>query len=158
MARVELICGRVCAGKTTYARALAARENAVLLSCDEAVRALEDVLCDDYDTALEAVKKYLHRTASAIARAGCTAVLDWGFWTRAERRAASDFYEAAGVSYRWHYIDVPDEEWKARIAGRNAAVSAGEEDAYYVDAGLLAKLQARFEAPQRDEIDCWQEE
>ena len=35
MAKVVLICGKICSGKTYYARALKEKENAVILSTDE---------------------------------------------------------------------------------------------------------------------------
>ena len=35
MAKVYLICGKICSGKTTYAEKLCAENDAVLLSVDE---------------------------------------------------------------------------------------------------------------------------
>lgn len=155
MAQVELICGKICSGKSTYAKTLLQEAGTSALSCDEAMRMLEDVLCDDYDAAAAQVKVYLHKKAVDLARAGCRVVLDWGFWTRAERQAASAYYKSAGIGYRWHYIDVSDAQWARQIEKRNAAVLSEEADEYLVDTGLKAKLLSRFEAPQRDEMDVW---
>ena len=80
-----------------------------------------------------------------IAAAGCNVVLDWGFWTRAERADISRFFQDQGVPYEWHYIAVSPEAWQRNIAARNAAVLAGETQDYYVDEGLLEKIQAAFE-------------
>lgn len=154
-ARVFLICGKVCSGKSTRARAIMRGEGAVALSCDEAMRALEDVLCEDYDTALGAMQAYLLKKAADLAKAGVSVVLDWGFWQRAQRRQADAYLKREGVCRVWHYIDVPDALWRARIAARNEAVRAGQAQEYFVDEGLLAKLHARFEAPERSEIDVW---
>lgn len=155
MAQVELICGKICSGKTTYAQTLLQGEKTVALSCDEAVRMLEEVLCDDYDAAAAQVKRYLHKKAVDLAKVGCRVVLDWGFWTRAERETVSAYYTQHGVSIRWHYIDVSDAQWERQIAARNARVHAGEADEYLVDTGLRAKLLSRFEAPERNEMDVW---
>lgn len=157
MAQVELICGKICSGKSTYARTLLQEDGIVALSCDAAMRTLEDVLCDDYDAAAQQVKAYLHTMAADIAAAGCRVVLDWGFWTRAERKAVSAYYAGKGLSCRWHYIDVSDAQWEKQIAQRNAAVQDREADEYIVDTGLKAKLLSRFEAPAREEIDVWVE-
>ena len=35
MAKVMLLCGKICSGKTTYCNRLREKERAVLLSCDE---------------------------------------------------------------------------------------------------------------------------
>ena len=155
MGQVELICGKICSGKSTYARTLLQEKNAVALSCDEAMRMLEDVLCDDYDAAAAQVKRYLHKKAVDLANAGCRVVLDWGFWTRAERMQVSAYYARAGISARWHYIDVSDAQWEKQIAQRNAAVLSGAADEYIVDTGLKEKLLSRFEAPVRDDMDVW---
>lgn len=158
MAQVELICGKICSGKSTYAKTFLQEEGTVALSCDEAMHMLEDVLCDDFDAASRQMRKYLHKKAVDLAKAGCRVVLDWGFWTRAEREAVSAYYARAGVSYRWHYIDVSDTQWERQIQKRNAAVLAGEVEEYLFDTGLRAKLRSRFEVPERSEIDVWVEQ
>ncbi len=40
MAKVFLICGKICCGKSTYAKRLQAENNAVLLSVDEIMLAV----------------------------------------------------------------------------------------------------------------------
>ena len=40
MPKVILICGKICCGKTTYAKKLVKEQNTVLLSCDEITLAL----------------------------------------------------------------------------------------------------------------------
>ena len=42
MSKVYLLCGQVAAGKSTYARTLAEREGALILSADELLLKLED--------------------------------------------------------------------------------------------------------------------
>lgn len=42
MGKIIAICGKICSGKTWYARQLMKAEAAVLLSCDEVTRALFD--------------------------------------------------------------------------------------------------------------------
>ena len=85
--------------------------------------------------------------------AGADVILDWGFWTRAWRLEADSFFSDQGIAHEWHYIDVSDEVWRESIARRNRAVLAGEDGSYFVDEGLLEKLQGLFEPPEPGEMD-----
>ena len=156
MAKLILLCGKICSGKTTYCNRLRERERAVLLSCDEVEsRLFHQSLGDRHDAVAADIKGYLRQKAAEIAAAGCSVVLDWGFWTRAERADISRFFQDQGVPYEWHYIAVSPEAWQRNIAARNAAVLAGETRVYYVDEGLLEKIQAAFEPAAREEMDFW---
>lgn len=156
MAEVILICGKICSGKGWYTRQLQRERNAVVLSCDEIENDLfHHGLGDRYDEISADIKRYLHKKAVEIARAGSTVILDWGFWGRAEREAASAYYREAGVPFEWHYVEISDEDWKRNIESRNRAVAAGETTDYAVDSGLLEKLQSLFETPTHGEIDVW---
>ena len=60
MAKVFLICGKICCGKTTYAQKLYNENNAVLLSVDEITLALFGQHCGDkHDEYVERTEKYL---------------------------------------------------------------------------------------------------
>lgn len=152
MARVILLIGKLCSGKTTYARRVAQEENAILISCDELMRTVfPDPLGDQYDVYSLRCHDYLYRLTARLARSGATPILDFGFWTRASRRDAMNALK--DFTLDWRYIDLPDEEWKRRIASRNAAIAQGRAhpDEYPVDDGLLAKLLSRFEPPEPQE-------
>lgn len=157
-APVILIVGRICAGKTRYARELVARRGGVLLSLDELMlRVLPRELGEEYDAYSARGKAYLYALAVDIARAGVSPVLDFGFWSRDDRRRAQEWFEGAGLRVMWHYVWVSEEDWRRNIAARNAQVAAGAADVYAVDEGLLSKLASRFEEPERREMDVWHE-
>ena len=60
MAKVILICGKICCGKTTYSQKLCSENNAVLLSVDEITLALFGQHCGDkHDEYVERTEKYL---------------------------------------------------------------------------------------------------
>lgn len=83
MAKVFLICGKICSGKGFYTRQLKEKEHAVVLSCDEIENDLfHHDLGDRRDAISADIKAYLHKKAVDIARAGCNVILDWGFWSR----------------------------------------------------------------------------
>lgn len=156
MAKVILLCGKIASGKSVYAERIKKEENAVLLSVDELVLSiLGNDLGEKHDEITGRVQAYLFDQSVEIVQAGSNVLLDWGFWTREKRCAARAFYEKIGVISEMHYIDTPDDVWQRNIEIRNRAVLAGQTNAYYVDEGLLQKLKAAFEVPDRSEIDVW---
>ena len=156
MAKVLLICGKIASGKSIYAERIKKQENAVMLSVDELVLSvLGSDLGEKHDEITNRVQAYLFAKSLDIVRAGTNVLLDWGFWTKERRSAARAYYQAHGIECEFHYIDVPDAVWHRNIAIRNQAVLDGKTDAYYVDEGLMLKLQSLFEAPDRSEIDVW---
>lgn len=156
MAKAILICGKVCSGKTFYCKNLQQKYNAVLLSCDEIESQIfHHSLGEKHDIVAVDIQKYLHKKAIDIISVGSNVVLDWGFWTKEERISVSRYYQSNGIAYEWHYVDVTDEIWKRNILSRNEAVVSGQSGDYYVDDGLLKKIESLFEIPTKDEIDVW---
>lgn len=154
MAKVILVCGRLCCGKTTYAKKLRRETGAIILSVDELMLSVfgrDAGGChDEYAAGAQA---YLYEMSAELAGAGVDVILDWGFWTAESRSAARNFFRGRGVSCELHYIDVDDETWRRRIMKRNEAVVAENICAYYVDEGLMTKFLSRFCAPKEDEAD-----
>ena len=156
MAKVILICGKICSGKTFYCKTLQKKYNAVLLSCDEIESQIfHHSLGENHDIVAVDIKKYLHRKAIDIISVGCNVVLDWGFWTKEERIETSNYYQSNGIEYEWHYVDITEGDWKRNISSRNKDVITGKSDDYYVDDGLLNKINSLFEIPATDEMDIW---
>ena len=153
MADVHLICGKICSGKSFYARALAREKNAVILSCD-GVMTLFPPLDGDaaFSRVSERVKAYLLAQAADIARCGANVILDWGFWGKEEREKTGAFFSSRGLPVQWHYLDISEERWEENIKKRNAA--PGPSD-YPVDAGLKEKCRANFQPPDSAERAAW---
>ncbi|MDR2686184.1 MAG: ATP-binding protein [Oscillospiraceae bacterium] len=150
MAKVILLCGMLCAGKTTYAARLAKEVPAMHLSIDALMlRLFPEPLGAAYDEYLNRAQLYLCEQAAALARAGLCVVLEGNAWQRESRRATSAFFAAAGVPFEWHYLPVGERTQRERIAQRNREGGPG---AYYVDEGLLEKCRARFEEPSQEEM------
>ena len=154
MAKVILICGKICSGKTTYAHRLAKERRAVLLSVDALMLTLFGQHCGDmHDTYAARTKEYLLARALELLDADIDVILDWGPWTRSGRAELREYFTARGISFELHAIEISDDLWRARLAKRNAAVESGEVTAYYVDENLAAKFAFRYEAPEAGEID-----
>ena len=149
MAKIIALCGKLCAGKSTYAQRLRDELPAVVLNSDELTLALPF----NHDETYPVVKDYLFRKAVEIVRAGADVVLDFGFWSRADREHAKAFFAEAGVKLEWRCISVTDAEWPRNIASRNEKVLAGEENSYFVDEGLMKKCLGLFEEPEPGELE-----
>ncbi len=156
MAKVFLICGKICCGKSTYAKRLCTENKAVLLSVDEIMLAVFGLYAGDkHDEYTEKIQKYLLEKSVEIIRGGINVVLDWGFWSKAKRSAAREFYTLRDIECEFCYLDVSDEVWNERIAHRNQLVLKGEDVAYIIDQNLAEKFAGLFEPPSESEIDRW---
>lgn len=149
MAKVVALCGKICAGKTTLARQLRDELPAAVLNSDELTLAIPF----EHDVLYPIIKEYLLNKAVEIVRAGANVVLDFGFWSRADREDAKAFFANAKVELEWRYVSVTDEEWQRNIASRNKQVQLGETNAYYVDEGLARKCLDLFEEPLPGELE-----
>ena len=156
MARVIMICGGLCCGKSTYAEALRRERGGVILSIDGLMLSLFGPDAGEmHDEYARRGKAYLHAQALALLAAGVDVILDWGFWRREERDAVRAMYGEHGFAVELRALDISEDAWRARVAKRNAAIQAGEAQAYFVDEGLAAKFQALYERPEDGEVDLW---
>ena len=81
--KVFLICGKICSGKSYYAKKLKDKYNAVILSTDEVTFDLiNNEQGEFYNIFAERVNLHLRKKAVEICKAGANVILDWGFWTR----------------------------------------------------------------------------
>ena len=152
MAKVIMTCGKICCGKTTYARKLEEELGAVVLSIDEVMLALfPDGAGEMHDTYARRTEQYLLSLSLEILRSGTDVILDWGLWTRAQRDRLREFYRASHFPSEIHYLRIGEDEWKRRIRRRNG--NRTDSSCYYVDEGLLDKVGSLFEEPAEDEVD-----
>lgn len=153
---VYLVCGKICSGKSYYARQLAKDTNAVILSCDELVRTItKEDLGSKHEQILKNVKEYLLQKAVEIVRCGTGVIFEWGFWTRVDRVEMTQRLTALELDYEWHYIDVSKQCLSKNIESRNRVVNNVDSVDYYVDEGLLEKCISQFEVPDKEEIKVW---
>ena len=154
MAKVIMTCGKICCGKSTYARQLQSAGNAVILSIDEVTLSLfPEGAGEMHDTYVRRAEQYLLSLSLQIQRSGTDVILDWGLWTRVQRERLRGFYAEHGIDSEIHYLRIPQDEWERRIRKRNARRDPEQPDAYTVDEGLLRKVEALFEEPAAEETD-----
>ncbi len=153
MAKVIMTCGRICCGKSTYARRLRDERGGVILSIDDLMLALfPEGAGEMHDCYACRTESYLLDLSLEILRGGTDVILDWGLWTRAQRERLRAFYADHGTESEIHYLRISSGEWDRRIRKRNARGQEGPA-AYYVDEGLLRKAEELFEEPGPEEAD-----
>ena len=158
MAKVIMVCGKICSGKSTYSEKLRKENKAVVLSVDEIMLTLFGQNAGEkHDEYVKKIKKYLLEKSLDIISADVDVILDWGFWTRAERKDARGYYKSSSIRCEFHYIDVSDETWRLYINKRNEEIVSEKADAYYIDDNLADKFHSIFECPDKEEIDVWLE-
>src|SRR5437588_4999900 len=121
------MCGLPCAGKTTLAKQIEHERSALRLTPDEWITRLfgAGLSLEALDAARDPIETLLWDLAARVLVLGVDVVLDFGFWSRAER---DDFRSRAaqlGARSELHFLDVPEEELLARLAVRNAQLPPG---------------------------------
>ena len=155
MGKVIITCGKICSGKSYYSRQLKDELNAVIISPDEATYdLLNNEQGEFFDIFSKRLIKYLTKKAGEVAQAGANVILERGLWSKSERKEVRDYYKQAGIDCEIHYVCVDDETWKQNIAERNKRIQEGNGGSdFYLDEGLMRKLEFLWEEPTEDEYD-----
>ncbi len=103
--RLIIICGLPGSGKTTRAKALEAKLNAVRFCPDEWMSALS---IDIYDEASrEKIEKLQWELGRHLLKLGITIIIEWGTWGRSERDELRIGARAIGAAVELHYLSAP---------------------------------------------------
>jgi predicted kinase len=144
------MCGVAGSGKSTYARQLE-REGWLRLSIDveawqrgHRAMPLPVELTDD-------IRARQRQALLTAVRDGRDVVVDYSFWSRAQRDDYRRLAGDAGASVEVHYCPVAAEVAHRRITERNAGPRS--PDTFAVAAGTLTAYLAGFEVPGPDETD-----
>lgn len=147
MATLFLICGLPGSGKTTLAKQIEREHNALRLTPDEWMHRL---FGDGFnEEARQRVETIQWETAERALKAGMNVVLDFGFWGREERDGFRAKAAAVGAKTVLHFLDVPLDELKRRLALRNANLPPDTFEVKESDIDDWSKL---FQRPDKDEL------
>lgn len=154
MAKLHMISGLPCSGKTTFARKLETELPALRFSPDEWLEPF--VGAKDWDKDPETFSRQrlkmealLLEFALRAVNQGVNAILENGFWAKEERDQYRAKAAARGVEVELHYMDVPQGELLARLKKRNANLTPGT---FYIAESQLAGWFDTFEPPGVDEL------
>jgi len=156
LAKVILICGKICSGKTKYAKSIMNKTNAVILSVDEITLALfGQHLGEKHDEITGKTEKYLLKKAAEIISIDVNVILDWGFWTYKTRKFVTDYFKELNINIEWHYVDIDNKTWYKNVQKRNKDIENNTGNAYFIDDSLAKKFWDLFEEPKPNEMDVW---
>lgn len=149
--KLLFLCGKMAAGKSTFSRELAERENAVLLVEDEFLERLypeEIKAISDYVSCSSRIRNALAPHIASLLSKGIPVVLDFPGNTRAQRTWFRQLIERAGADHELHFIDASDELCKRQLRKRSEGLPAGSR--WTTDAEFDA-ITAYFEPPSIEE-------
>ncbi|HLI50985.1 MAG TPA: ATP-binding protein [Thermomicrobiaceae bacterium] len=147
---VYLICGFIGAGKTTFAKQLAAKTGAVRITKDEwSVRLIgNDPTIDGYAEWDHKIRGLSRDVAFQLAEHGIDVILDEGFWQREQREAMRARIAAVGAKAVLYYVEAPVETMRERTLERNHR-RAG--DAFVISRELFDTYLPYWQPPGEDE-------
>lgn len=119
-----MFCGKISAGKSTFARQLAEASSAILISEDDWTSSLfkeELKTIDDYSEYSQRLRNVMGPHVVSILKHGLSVVLDFPANTARFRKWMRSIIEEASCGHELHYFNVSDEICKARLRMRNAS-------------------------------------
>ncbi|MEO7221523.1 MAG: AAA family ATPase [Devosia sp.] len=141
--RLIIICGLPGTGKTTLANALAERHRGIIFSPDIWMNVLSIDLWSLRGR--RAVEQLQWQVARDVIRAGGTAIMEWGTWSRAERDTLREGARAVGAAVELAYLTAPPEVLFERISRR-----ARENPPITLD--MLREWSSAIEVPTEAEL------
>lgn len=151
MAKVHIMCGKIASGKTTYAKKIRENHRTVILSVDDLMQKLYDT-CPGEKQHTDTVKRimnYFYEFAENMILKDIDVILDYGYWTRADRTRVKEYFEGKRIKTTLYYIQVPEKTRLSQLEHRNKAL----ESSQIIDEDIRKKLDSYFEEPDKDEID-----
>lgn len=150
-AKLFFLCGKMAAGKSTLARDLAEREDAVLLVQDELLDHLYPNEITDIAAFIKCSSRLKHALEphiAALLSKGISVVLDFPANTREQRAWFRGIFERANVDHELHFVDASDALCKSQLKSRSKNLPP--ESAWTTDAEFEA-ITAYFQPPSEDE-------
>lgn len=149
--RLIFMCGKMAAGKSTLARTLAEREQAVVLVQDDLLGALFPNEIVDIPAFIDRSSRLtaaLTPHICALLSKGMSVVLDFPANTPTQRAWFRELFERAQVDHELHFIDASDALCKRQLKERSKHLPA--RTPWTTDAEFEA-ITVYFQPPSEDE-------
>ena len=150
-AKLMFLCGKMASGKSTLARELAERGDAILLVQDQLLDSLfpgEITDIPGFVRCSTRLKNALEPHVCALLAKGVPVVLDFPGNTRAQRAWFRGMFERVGAEHELHFVDAPDALCKRQLKDRSKDLPP--RSPWTTDAEFEA-ITAYFEPPSEDE-------
>lgn len=122
-ATLHMLCGKIAAGKSTLAAALARETGTVLIAEDDWLNALfagQITNGADYVRHASRLRQIMGPHVASLLNTGLSVVLDFPANTTETRQWMRGILEATGAMHQMHVLDAPDALCLARLRARNA--------------------------------------
>jgi predicted kinase len=149
MATAHLLFGFLGSGKTTLAKELEGRHRAIRFTPDEWMGRLfgEDPHVGIFGEKQAGILELLEPIWMRCLHLGVDVVLDYGFWSRAERDHARKLAGSSGGQVLLYHVECPLEEARRRVSARNRK----DDRSLYIAPATFDLLLNRVEPLQPDE-------
>ncbi len=150
-AMLHFFCGKMAAGKSTLARQLAARHDALLLSEDDWLGGLfpgQINAVADYAKHSKQLRSILGPHVQQLLARGTEVVLDFPGNTPAQRVWFRSIFEPVNAPHTLHFIDLTDAQCLRQLRQRHTGQAAGSA---FTSAAAFASVTRYFSPPAGDE-------
>ena len=150
-AKLMFLCGKMAAGKSTLARELAHRHDAILFVQDELLETLFPAEIIDVPGFFERstrLRRAITPLIYAVLSKGISVVLDFPGNTTTQRAWFREIFERARVEHQLHFIDASDALCKRQLRDRSQHLPPGTP--WTTDAEFDA-ITVYFQPPSKDE-------
>ncbi len=150
MAELHVLCGKIASGKSTLSAQLGRAAGTVVVSEDAWLAALfgdQMASIADYVRCSGRVREVAGPHCVDLLRAGTSVILDFAANTPEQRAWALGVAQAAQVSPKLHFLDLPDALCLARLKQRNAK----GQHPFAVSEADFDRITTYFVAPGEDE-------
>ncbi|WP_147125449.1 AAA family ATPase [Shimia ponticola] len=148
--KLFILCGKIASGKSTLAAKLAEASGGVRIVEDEWLHGLyanELHGLDDYVRCTNLLRAALTGHIVQLLNLGVSVVLDFSANTPTQRAWFRELIDQTGAAHELHWLDVPVEVCRDRLAARNASGS----HPFQVSPELFTKVTNAFRPPHADE-------
>ncbi|TCK02601.1 AAA family ATPase [Marinobacterium mangrovicola] len=144
-------CGKMGAGKSTQAKAVATENNAILISEDEWLAAHypnQIQTFDDYLALSRTIKPFIQAHVQNILATGTSVVMDFPANTVNQRAWFKALCSDADCEHEMQFLDLTDDQCLAQVAQRRLEQP---ERAHFDTAEVFAHVTRFFEPPAAEE-------
>lgn len=147
---IHMLCGFICAGKTTLAQKLEREYAAVTFCPDEWIARLFGQEHSSQCVFIYApkVSALISRTYEQLLKLKIDIILDDGFWSKAEREHMRKRASELGAKSKLYFLDCPKEILLQRLQKRNAECNP---ESVVVSEAKFKIAWERFQSPSADE-------
>lgn len=150
MATLHIICGFIAAGKTTFAKQLEEKGNAVRFSIDEWMISLygHHMSRDDFEDRMDRCKTLIWKISKQLLSLEIDVILDFGFWKRTERSKYRSLSDKESVDFKLYFLKADVDVLRHRLKFRNDNLPPGH---FEITEEMFNAFFPVFLPPENDE-------